>query len=65
MKNYSKTIKIKPLAEAELKSIEGGGEIWTWLGETVAHIENTIEAIGDYLISLETPTDFPIKRPLI
>lgn len=43
MKDNLKLIKVDSLNKKELKSIEGGGKTWKWLGEITGDIISAIE----------------------
>lgn len=56
--NISKS-RILLLSNKELKTINGGGEVWKWLGKLTGYVKNgaesTAEWIADHDDALEAP----------
>ncbi|MBW6536272.1 MAG: hypothetical protein K0B11_14785 [Mariniphaga sp.] len=51
--------KILLLKDKELKTINGGGEVWKWLGKLTGYVKNGAESLAEWLIDNDDALEAP------
>jgi bacteriocin-like protein len=59
--NISKS-RILLLSNKELKTINGGGEVWKWLGKLTGYVKNGVESAVEWVAEHDDALEAP--RPI-